>query len=358
MSRSRGAIDYDLELQRTVTQLAELIDETRTGSRLLEEHLLGTTDSDEIAFKIEKFVEDELGTAFKAIFYTTSVGIVAGFRLLESGLDVVVKIMQWGVTEERLVEVRKVQEHLAQLGLPAPKPLVGPKRVDSGFGLIEEMKTGNHANGADPDVRKSIAFGFRRFVEAAQPLVGKAKVGTPLVLLDDLKTLWPEPHDLRFDFQATSEGAEWIDHYGEQARGILRDVTGDLAIGHFDWRVQNLAFCGSEIVAIYDWDSVGVAPEAVIVGCAAAAFSSTWVNPEIDSLPSVEEMKSFVEYYEAARGTSFNKDELKFLDAANLWLCAYLACCQHSNLVLGDTPTAGGTSWIGLLHERGSRVFV
>ena len=340
-----------------MTQLAKLIDQAHTGSRLLEGHLLGTTDSNEIAFKIEEFVEDELGPVFKAYFYSTSVGIVAGFRLEESGIDVVVKIIKWGVTEERLVEVRKVQEHLAESGLPAPKPLAGPKPLGNGFGVIEEMKNGDQADGSDPDVRKGIAYGLRRFVDAAQPLVGKAHVGTPLVLFDSAETMWPEAHDLSFEFQATNEGAEWIDDYGAQARRALRGVTGELAIGHFDWRVQNLAFRGSDIVAIYDWDSVGVAPEAVIVGCAAASFSSTWVRPEVDTLPNVEQMRSFVAFYEEARGSAFSDEELRLLDAANLWLCAYGARCQHSNLVLGDEPTAGATSWIRLLRERGSQVF-
>lgn len=261
---------------------------------------MGTTDSDEIALTMEEFVEGELGPVFKAYFYTTSVGIVAGFRLEESGLDVVVKIIEWGVTEERLIEVRKVQERLAESGLPAPKPLAGPKRVGNGLAVIEEMKTGGQADGYDPDVPKTIAVGLHRFVEAAQPLVGQAHVGAPLVLLDDYESLWPEAHDLRFDFRATTEGAEWIDGYGAQARRALRDVTGELAIGHFDWRVQNLAFRGGEIVAIYDWNSVGVAPEAVIVGCAAASFSSTWVRPEVDTLPDVEQMRSFVASYEEA----------------------------------------------------------
>jgi hypothetical protein len=257
-----------------VTRLAKLIDEAHTSPRVLEGHLLASTESEEIALKIEAFVSDELGPIADALFYKTSVGVVVGFRMA-SGIDVVVKIIKWGVTKERLAQIHKVQNYLAERGLPAPLPLVGPEKIENGFGVIEELKMGDEANGFDDDVRRSIAFGLQRFVEAAQPLVGDAKVGTPLVLLNDYETLWPEAHDLSFDFQVTTEGAEWIDEYGADARRTLAEATGEAAIGHFDWRVQNLAFRDSDIVAIYDWDSVGVAPEAVIVGCAAASFSST-----------------------------------------------------------------------------------
>jgi hypothetical protein len=340
-----------------MTQLARLIDETKTGLRTLEGHLLRTTNSEEIARKIETFVSSALGPISEALFYKTSVGLVAGFRLA-SGLEVVVKIIKWGVTKERLAQIHKVQRSLAELGLPAPMPLFGPEQMENGFGVIEELKSGAEANGFNDDVRRSVAFGLRRFVEAAQPMVGEAKVGTPLVLLNDYESLWPEAHDLRFDFQVTTEGAEWIDDFGADARRTLANATGELAIGHFDWRVQNLAFRDHDIVAIYDWDSVGVAPEAVIVGCAAASFSSTWLRPEVDTLPTLDQMRSFVELYEEARGRSFDAEERMTLDAANLWLCAYGARCQHSDLVLdGALLSEGKSSWMRLLRERGSRAF-
>jgi hypothetical protein len=263
------------------------------------------------------------------------------------------------VTKDRLTQIRKVQRYLSERGLPAPRPLFGPEHVENGFGLIEELKTGDEANGFDGDVRRSIAFGLCRFVEAARPLVVDANVGTPFVLRNDYETLWPEAHDLRFDFQVTGEGAEWIDVFGADARRALSGATGEPAIGHFDWRTQNLAFRGNDIVAIYDWDSLGVAPEPVVVGCAAASFSATWVRPDVDTLPTLEQMRSFVELYEEARGKSFDVEERRTLDAANLWLCAYGARCQHSDHVLDGGPlTEGRSGWMRLLRERGSEAFL
>ena len=35
-------------------------------------------------------------------------------------------------------------------------------------------------------------------------------------------------------------------------------------------------------------------------------------------------MRSFVDLYEEARGKSFDGEERRIMDAANLWLCAYM----------------------------------
>ena len=129
-------------------------------------------------------------------------------------------------------------------------------------------------------------------------------------------------------------------------------------IGHFDWRVQNLAFRDGEIVAIYDWDSLATAPEPVIVGNAAGGFCIDWEAADEDPPPTVEEMFAFVADYESARGRPFDADEREALDAANLAMVAYGARCQHSDLYLqpefGDTSAIG---WLRLLRDRGDRCF-
>jgi hypothetical protein len=72
------------------------------------------------------------------------------------------------------------------------------------------------------------------------------------------------------------EGAEWIDDLAIQARRRLRAPRDERVIGHFDWRVENLAFRGSEITAIYGWDSIAADTEAVLVGNTAALFTADW----------------------------------------------------------------------------------
>jgi len=78
-------------------------------------------------------------------------------------------------------------------------------------------------------------------------------------------------------------------------RRRLEQRDPNVVIGHFDWRIENLSFNGAEIVGIYDWDSVASAPETFVVGVAAASFTADWsTRTEPDPLPSVSEMRSFV----------------------------------------------------------------
>lgn len=107
------------------------------------------------------------------------------------------------------------------------------------------------------------------------------------------------------------------------------------------------------MVAIYDWDSLAWAPEPIIVGCAAGGFSSDWSEAD-GSIPTLEEMRSFVEDYERARGEAFNRQERDVLDAANTRQIAYGARCQWSDHVLFPDPSKDPTrSWIGALRDRG-----
>jgi hypothetical protein len=103
-----------------------------------------------------------------------------------------------------------------------------------------------------------------------------------------------------------------------------------------------------------DWDSLATAPEAVVVGNTAAQFTAYWASNDPDPIPTLEEMRTFVDDYELERGRPFSAAEREPLDAANLFLCAYGARCQHSNLALqpeiGCTPRA---QWLRLLRRRG-----
>jgi hypothetical protein len=235
--------------------------------------------------------------------------------------------------------------------------MVGPKSLGSGLAVIEEMRRGGIADGHQPEVRKSLAEGLYKLVEWSKPLVDHVGLGAPLVLLDCGDELWPEPHDIRFDFKRTSVRGEWIDDLGREARRRLSGIPGEPLIGHFDWRVQNLGFTRGVISAIYDWDSLGRAPESVIVGCAAAQFTAVWDDHVTNPLPSLDEMRSFVEHYESARGAAFTPEERELLDAANLWSCAYGARCQHSDAVLSDRDTTN-TTYARLLRERGVRALL
>lgn len=324
------------------------------GDRTLELALFGTDEVDAVIGLVERCCLERVGAPAVVRTYTRGVGLVAVLGLAD-GRDVVLKVHRWNATRDRLLAVHGVQVALADRGLPVPRPLAAPTSLGRGVVTFEAFLSGE----AGPWSRATLAAGLRRLVAAAWDL--DADVGAPLLLRPPGAPLWPEPHDLRFDFAATVAGAGWIDDLEALARDRL-SAGWDRApavVGHFDWRVENLGFREGEIVAVYDWDSLARAPEAVIVGAAAGTYRIDWRLLEADPLPSVDDMAGFVADYELARGRPFDDDERDLLDAANLAHLAYGARCQHADLVastgFGGSMDAG---FLRLLGERGERFFV
>lgn len=323
---------------------------TTEGGRL-ERALFGTDDPAAVAAHIERCCREHLGEPAAARAYVPGVGLVVGLRL-QDGRDVWLKVHRWNVSVGRLAAVHEVQRRLVDRGLPAPRPLAPPTALGTGVATFEADLPGD----AGPWRRATVGAGLHRLVEAARDL--DADVGDPLLRRPPGAPLWPEPHDVRFDLDGTTAGAEWIDELGRAARDRL-DAAWDAApavVGHFDWRVQNLGFGDGGIVAVYDWDSIARAPEAVTVGCAAGTYRIDWRLLEEDPLPTVEDMAGFVADYEAARGRPFDDGERELLDAANLAHLAYGARCQHADLV-ASTGFGGSTDvgFLRLLRQRGER---
>jgi hypothetical protein len=342
-----------------VTGLAQLIRQAfKDWTPIIEGAVFDTVDPELIEASLIGFVESHLGSASKALFYKSGVGVVAGVRLT-SGRDVVIKVHRWNVTVDRLSAVQRVQTQLTDKGLPAPRPLAAPQPLGAGIATMEELRAGGPVVGHDSAIREACAAGLYRLVNAGVDPNEVNELGAPLMIRPSGAALWFEPHDLRFDFEATARGAEWIDELAATARRRMEESDPLAAVvGHFDWRVQNLAFDGDRIVGIYDWDSLAIAPEPVVVGNAAAIFTADWTSEDPDPLPSLAEMQAFVDDYEHRRPTPFTQTERKVLDAANLFACAYGARCQHSDRQLlprvGRTPDVG---WLRLLHERGGSAF-
>ena len=72
----------------------------------------------------------------------------------------------------------------------------------------------------------------------------------------------------------------------------------EAVIGHCDWLADNLRWKGDELLVVHDWDSAVADSEAVLVGFAAALYST--VSP--DELATVEETDRFLDAYCDARG--------------------------------------------------------
>jgi hypothetical protein len=141
--------------------------------------------------------------------------------------------------------------------------------------------------------------------------------------------LWPEPHNALFDFEATAEGAEWIDQVAAEAKAVMDSFQGQVVVGHTDWSVDQMCFEDGEVSVVYDWDSLRLEKEAVVVGTAAVTFTATW-RFGVPNPPSPEETWSFVEEYEGARQRVFSGEERTAIAAAAVYVMAYSARCEHA----------------------------
>jgi hypothetical protein len=333
-----------------VSSLESLIDVASAEDSSLTRQIFGSEESVDIAEQIEDFFLLHFGERPSVLFYRQSVGVVIGARV--GGQSVVLKIHHWRSSVDGLRAIQRVQGELCGLGIPVPQPLLQPTPFGTGIATVEALLAGDLVDGRRAETRRILAQELFRFLEGGHRVTDTSGIEGPALLSVPKATLWPAPHSSRFDFGATEDGSEWIDELALSARQELEFDDSDRVIGHLDWRVGNTGFRGAEMTAIYDMDSVGLASEAFVVGCAAATFSTDWNKPN-GALPSVPEMMDFVDEYEQARSKPFDAGELEVIDAANLLIISYGARCQHSlSQPATESSPPKSEGWITLLKER------
>jgi hypothetical protein len=332
----------------------EVVEAAMAGEALqLEARLFATSAPAEMVRLLDVYCTEHLGRdALEVLFYRRGVGAVFGLRLVD-GTEVVVKVHRPELVGRRLHGVWRVQQHLADVGSPAPRPLASPTTLGLGIATAEELvDRGVTANAHHPAIRMALARELHAFIAAATPLLPQVELDRAWPFSLPGGRLWPIPHDLRFDFSVP--GGEWIDRLAAIARERLSEARGVVVIGHTDWRVENLRLEGERVVAIFDWDSVAVAPEPAFVGHNAGGFTADWTRPKGEILPSLAESQAFLEDYAVARGRPFTAAELETADAAHLYALAYGARCEHSDTTLGLFSDRGDdTGWRGVLRARG-----
>jgi len=302
-----------------------------------ERDVFGTTDPAAIVEAVDHFCRVKLGSGVDRYeFYATSVCGVHGVRL-EDGRGVVVKVHRAGADNLHLDAVHDVQRHLVAAGFPAPAPVLGAAPLAGGIAVVDELLDRDGWEDAhEPAVRRRVAAGLARHLELCRALGAVPGLKTAALVR---RQLWAKPHDRRFDFVGSSAGAAWIDELAAEARWRLDEVAdANLVAGHLDWRVEHLRFQGGELTATWDWDSLTLAPEPVVVGTDAHAFVADYTVDDLEPVPTVEEALAFIADYEAARGAAFSRGERRVVYAALVAAAAYSARCEHS-----DDLTAMGT---------------
>ena len=282
------------------------------------ESIFGTTDPDAIWADVLTMCPE----AVECFSFEVSVGAVLG--LVVRGGDLVALKVHRTATAERLAAMQQVQEHLWRYGFPCPRPL-GVR----GRGTLEEWRdVGEQRDAHDPEARRALAQLLVRLVTLTRDLRPAADL--PPFFPPPGGPLWPEPHAVTIDFEATAAGAEWIDDIARLAREQRDAAGGRPVIAHHDWTAKHVRFAGFRPTAVHDWDSLSVDFEPVFVGDAAEHF--TW---DVEPYPSVDEAFMFIADYERARPSPFTRAEQARAAAAAAYARAYSTRCAHA--LGGDT---------------------
>lgn len=260
--------------------------------------------------------EDHLGAApVEQLFTSTHLSRVTGLRLGD-GASVVVKVR---APADRLRACFAVQRHLFLGGFPCPEPILAPTSIGEYCGTAERYVPGGSALPATGRLARPFAAALAQLMDLAPPpaLVGTLDPPPPWTAwMPTEDRLWPAPDDLDIDLNDV-EGPAWVDASAAAVRERLAECQSVAVIGHGDWYAANLAWDGNQLLAVHDWDSVISAPEAVIVGLAAAGFACTGtLGDEV----TVDETEQFIAEYQVARGRDFSDREAAYAWAAGLWL--------------------------------------
>lgn len=306
-----------------------MADESPRRAGGVDELIFGSRDAAVIEAAVDGFCRSQLGAAIvEVLFRATSVGVVFGVRL-EDGRRVVVKVHQPRELRETLEAVQAVQAHLHSTGFPCPAPLFGPTRLANGFAVVEQLIDegefrDTHESSYRQRMAEVLAWHFQLARECGQPeALGR---GWSLYVPD---RLWPpQAHSPVIDFEATAVGAEWIDAIAAKAKA-LASRPGELVVGHHDWSGKHFRFADDRVTVVYDWDSVRLGREAVIVGNAAMTFTTNFDLPGLKLTPTPEEMRAFVDEYSAARPAALSRDEREQIAACATFIAAYTARCEH-----------------------------
>jgi hypothetical protein len=258
------------------------------------------------------------------MFRSGHLSAVMGLRLADDR-EVVVKVRP---DAPRMAACVEVQRRMFQAGYPCPQPLTGAVPFGEEVATAEAYVPG----GA---VLPSEAHAARAFAEAFAWLIRLAPRPAEVSTLDPAPSwaawnhaedgLWSCPEDPDINLNKVA-GPEWIDDAGRRARERLRAGESEAVIGHCDWLAGNLRWSGDALLVVHDWDSVIVDSEAVLVGFAAALYSTG----SVDELATLGDTERFLVAYCHARGREFSADELERSWAAGVWTRAYDAKYQHT----------------------------
>ena len=286
----------------------------------MELSIFGTAEPDEIWEQVLESCPE----AKECFAFRVSIGAMFGIELRD-GSRVALKIHTAAYPTSYLAGAQRVQAHLWRRGFPCPRPLGVRGRAT----LEEWQDKGTYRDGHEPEVRRAVAAALARLIALTDELRPVPRLERGFAFPGPERPLWPTPHNVLFDFEATSAGAEWIDEIARAARRIRDEPVGREVVGHGDWVANHFRFEGAEPSVVYDWDSLETDREPNLLGCSAATFTYN-EQLDVELEPTVDETRAFIADYEVARGRRLTDDERRATHAAAVYVRAYATRCGHA----------------------------
>jgi hypothetical protein len=270
--------------------------------------------------KLEVAVARAIGVAVKRrFFFHESVGVVAGFELAD-GRRIAAKAHPPTFTRRYLAATVAAQHVLLGAGVPVAASLGEPFAFGDRFVTLHKWLPAPPPAIEEADPTASAEM-LRRLITVA---TGAALDGLyPHPFRRSAGERYGRPHNDLFDFDTTSDGAEWIDAYADVAASALDAGAAPHVVGHSDWAARNVVTAGGVVRAVFDLDSLCVASEEWFVGSSALTWATTG-DTNAPGLRSIDGIDEFVRAYGAS------ELDQRLVAAAALETLAYMARCEHS----------------------------
>lgn len=248
----------------------------------------------------------ELGAVpTRQLFARRAMSTVTGLRL-DDDREVVVKVRPDSVA--RVGACLRVQSALYAEHYPCPRPLTGASVLGGMTAHAEEyVDRGEPLMGDDAAVVVPMALAY---ADLAARLDRLRDLVDPRALVPPVWVSWWSQRPWSHQPQVP----EFVYDAADRVRARLASVGLPGVLGHADWEGQNLRWAQDRVVVVHDWDSLCWAPEAALVGAAAAVFPAQ-LQPETSSIAA---SATFLEHYQTARGREFTAEEIEVSWVAGL----------------------------------------
>lgn len=284
-----------------------------------------------VARHVYAFCEAELGQQpAEALFFFCSIGVVFGLEM-PGGQRIVIKVHKPERPLTFLTQMGNVQRYLVAQGYPCPRPVASPRMLGQGLATIDELvDEGTFRDAHEPVIRKTITTALHELIQLLRHVEQAGVDPMPFDLRLPSDVLWSKPHNAIFDFEATREGAEWIDELAWKVKRIIASDEQAPVLSHGDFSANQMRFVGDHLRMVYDWDSLTLRSELVSVGTTASTFTYS-EQPGIANIETTHvDAEAFIADYEAARQQPFTPAEQRIIQAATLSGQLYSARCQHA----------------------------